>query len=342
MPARMPVSKKQEYRCETCLKTFRDKSDFGRHINRKTPCSAPEKSLSESIKLTEQVSTAEPDAEEPCKTISIKNQKNDEPNEPLPFAEPAESSQGCISPRECMEPGRQPDRASSNLVSECLKQIANASSASGTTVQNGGASPSGQKDAVAISSEQEGVKISEPCPNEAAPEQTRPTHKSKAPRKKVQQDDVLPLGSENLDHLTSMKYPRLKKLIECKPEPSTVIRMVQAVHLDKKVMQNFNVRIVNDTLATIFQRNSATRKCSWVQMAKNAAVEKLVTNGIIHFYNIAHVLEENMKPAAYDELMEYLNQIDTAQNDKEADEDINLDIDAIALGVTAALSKRCT
>ena len=77
-------------------------------------------------------------------------------------------------------------------------------------------------------------------------------------------------------------------------------------------------------------------------MSTNAAFEKLVTNCIIHFYNIAHVLEENMKLAAYDELMEYLDKIDTSQNDKEADEDINLDVDASADGVSAALAKRCT
>ena len=332
MPARMPVSKKQEYRCETCLKTFRDKSDFGRHINRKTPCSAPETSSPETTRLTDSKA-------ESCKSEIGEEQTPDEPNETLAPAEAVGPNQGCVSPKECK--CQQPDKASSNLDLGCHEQIANVS-ASNITLQDTGASPSGEKDTITISSEQEAVKVSEPCPTESGPEQTRPTLKSKAPRKKVQPEDVLPLGSENLDHLTSMKYPRLKKLIECKPEPSTIIRMVQAVHLDKKVLQNFNVRIVNDTLATIFQRNSATRKCSWVQMAKDAAVEKLVTNGIIHFYNIAHVLEENMKPAAYDELMEYLNQIDTAQNDKEADEDINLDIDAIAVGVTAALSKRCT
>lgn len=329
---RMHVSRKPEYLCETCLKTFRDKSDFGRHINRKNPCSAPEKP-DEEPKLVE--SNAESHD-----NVFVEHHSGDEPNEHM-------QEQGCRAQSQAIPSDR--DNADGNdSMPEVLSKITHLFelSESGNEVTEL-VTPQFSGDEVETCCAPTAEAIPEvstmDTPEQSIQESTR--RKPRAPRKKgvSKPDDgvaVLPLGSENLDHLTSMKYPRLKKLIECKPEPSTVIRMVQAVHLDKKVLQNFNVRIDN-TSATVFQRSPATRKCEWVQMSKDAAVEKLVTNGIIHFYNIAHVLEENMKKTNYDELMDYLDKIDTAQNDKEADEDINLDVEAIADGVGAALANRC-
>lgn len=330
---RMPLSRKQEYLCETCLKTFRDKSDFGRHINRKNPCSPPEKPTDDSDKPAELI------AEE----ISNEHQKPpDQPNE--------DSGADGRSDLQDIESSA-PDTASLSDVPECGELSNDQNNAERSDVQISEVPECNNTDMPEeVSGDTVDVAtpdVPEPATVETPEQNTQESvrRKPRAPRKKggSKPDEgvaVLPLGSENLDHLTSMKYPRLKKLIECKPEPSTVIRMVQAVHLDKKVLQNFNVRIDN-TSATVFQRSPATRKCEWVQMSKDDAVEKLVTNGIIHFYNIAHVLEENMKQSSYDELMDYLDKIDTAQNDKEADEDMNIDVEAIADGVHAALAKRC-
>lgn len=123
---------------------------------------------------------------------------------------------------------------------------------------------------------------------------------------------VLPLGSEDVEHLVNMPYKTLRTLVRCTPEPLSLVKMIKAVHFDKKHPANHNVKWIDKETAKVFRRHQKTLRIGWFNDSTTEAVTCLITTGIVHFYGIAEVLEENMKKSKYEELCQYLDNLDTA------------------------------
>ena len=76
------------------------------------------------------------------------------------------------------------------------------------------------------------------------------------------------LGKENQDHLTSLTYKELKKLLKLTPDHETLMAMICFVHLHEQHPENRNVRLTGeDDVAEV------KRKGRWVKRRRRRILQ---------------------------------------------------------------------
>ena len=122
-------------------------------------------------------------------------------------------------------------------------------------------------------------------------------------------------GSESIDHITALSYEQLKKTLQLRPNNETIFRMIKLCNLNKEYLENANFKLTSATAPTalVFKRGR------WREMPTRQAILTLISNSILKFFDIEHLLEAHMQPRLFKDLADFLESCETLVNRNQID-----------------------
>lgn len=121
-------------------------------------------------------------------------------------------------------------------------------------------------------------------------------------------------GSETQDHLESLSYSDLKKVLKLTPDHESLLRMIAFIHLNDQVPENRTIKLDDKDSSVI----SVYKRGRWREQNADKVLYDMICRNRLRFVDLEEILSKNMAKNKFLELTQYLIKAEDMANSEDA------------------------